>query len=97
MSVNQVYIVDELKQKIQLLAAKLEEQKITNSRLTSENNELITKIKDKETELDVLKHQNNTLRLSKAIVAESEESQEAKLQINKIVREIDRCIALLNR
>ena len=30
-------------------------------------------------------------------MAEGEETQDARIQINRIVREIDKCIALLNR
>ncbi len=51
----------------------------------------------KELEINELKQRNNTLKLSKAFVSVNGEPQEAKVQINKIVREIDKCIALLNR
>ena len=97
MSVTQVYIVDELKQKIQLLARKLKDQKQDNYRLHESYTELEVKLKEQEAEISELKQQNNTLKLSKAFVDENGGSQEAKLQINKIVREIDKCIALLNR
>lgn len=97
MSVTQVYIVDELKQKIQLLVEKLEHQKMTNTSLESQNTDLEEKLKEQEKEITELKTKNNTLKLSKAFVGDNGESQEAKLQINKIVREIDKCIALLNR
>ncbi len=33
----------------------------------------------------------------KGIMADGEETQDAKIQIKRIVREIDKCIALLNR
>ncbi|MEX0981410.1 MAG: hypothetical protein WD577_01860 [Bacteroidales bacterium] len=97
MGFDQIYIVDELKHKINLLAKKLEEHKESCSSLTSENMDLEDKIREKELEISKLKQQNNTLKLSKAFVSVNGEPQEAKLQINKIVREIDKCIALLNR
>jgi len=97
MNVSQVYIIDELKQKILLLAEKLEKQKKSNSKLIAEKNDLEEKIRNRENELNELKQHNNTLKLSKAFLSKNGESQEAKLQINKIVREIDKCIALLNR
>lgn len=97
MSVSQVYIIDELKQKIQLLAEKLEEQKKAAKLLNSQKEDMEGRIREQENKINDLKKQNNTLKLSRAFVAESDEPQEAKLQINKIVREIDRCIALLNR
>ena len=97
MGVDQIYIVDELKHKINLLAKKLEEHKVSCSSLKSENMELEDKIRQKELVINELKQQNNTLKLSKAFVSVNGEPQEAKIQINKIVREIDKCIALLNR
>ena len=97
MSVDQVYIIDDLKQKFQLLRERLEVQKSSNEKLSDDNQNMVDKLKEQEEEISELKKQNNTLKLAKAFSAESEESQEAKLQINRIVREIDKCIALLNR
>ncbi|MEX0988649.1 MAG: hypothetical protein WD052_14315 [Bacteroidales bacterium] len=97
MSFNQVYIVDELKQKVRLLAEKLEAQRQSISTIVTENQDLEKRIRENELKINELKQQNNTLKLSKAFVSENGEPQEAKLQINKIVREIDKCIALLNR
>jgi len=97
MSVDQVYIIDDLKQKFQLLRERLLVQDSSNLKLSSINKELEDKLRKQGEELNELKQQNNTLKLAKAFTAESEESQDAKLQINKIVREIDKCIALLNR
>ena len=97
MNVNQVYIIDELKQKIQLLASKLESHKLAASELNAQKTDLEDRIREQELEINDLKKQNNTLKLSRAFVEENDGPQEAKLQINKIVREIDRCIALLNR
>ena len=97
MSVDQVYIIDDLKQKFQVLRDRLEVQGSSNVKLSEDNQNLVDKLKQQEEEINELKKQNNTLKLAKAFRAESEESQEAKLQINRIVREIDKCIALLNR
>ncbi len=97
MSVDQVYIIDDLKQKFQSLRERLVEHKNSNLELEAENNKLGDKLREQKEELNELRKQNNTLKLAKAFSAESEESQDAKLRINKIVREIDKCIALLNR
>ena len=97
MSVDQVYIIDDLKQKFQSLRERLVEQKNSTLTLNAEKSNLEDKLREQEEEIKELKQQNNTLKLAKAFTAESEESQDAKLQINRIVREIDKCIALLNR
>lgn len=97
MSVGQIYIVDDLKRKIQILAQKLEEQRSSGIQLEADNNDLENRIREQDEEIRKLKKQNNTLKLSRAFQDSDGESQEAKVQINKMVREIDRCIALLNR
>jgi len=66
--------------------------------LTEENAALRLKIKEKESELEETKKQQNTQQLANTFLAASENNpQDAKNKINRIVREIDNCIALLNR
>jgi hypothetical protein len=48
-------------------------------------------------EKEDLDHRYNTLKLAKSLTGDGKDSQDAKLKINRIVREIDKCIALLNR
>jgi hypothetical protein len=43
----------------------------------------------------VKKHEN--LKFAKSLVGTDEDSHNAKIKINKIVREIDQCIAMLNK
>ena len=43
-----------------------------------------------------LEEQNRQLRTAKAVTGENESSDEAKAKINELVREIDKCLALLN-
>jgi len=51
--------------------------------LTSRNEELVKKLEE--------------LRFAKSLLGADEDPHEAKLKINRIVREIDKCIALLNK
>lgn len=97
MNVDQAYIVDELKEKIQLLKQRMDEHKNNYAKLASEYSELSERVSEQEKDIKQLKSENKTLKLAKAFVSDSEASQDAKLQINRIVREIDKCIALLNR
>jgi len=43
----------------------------------------------------IKKHEN--LKFAKSLVGAEEDSHNAKIKINKIVREIDQCIAMLNK
>ena len=67
-----------------------------------QNKSLESKIQDLQSELENLQRENKDLnnklkatRVASAI-AEGNGSYEAKMRINQLVREIDKCIALLN-
>jgi predicted nuclease with TOPRIM domain len=73
MSVDQVYIIDDLKQKFQSLRERLEERKNSTLTLNAEKTNLEDKLREQDVEINELKQQNNTLKLAKAFTAESEE------------------------
>jgi len=55
-------------------------------------------LSENKTEVETLKTKYENLRLAGAILAESDgNSNEARQRLNRIIREIDQCIALLNR
>jgi phage shock protein A len=39
----------------------------------------------------------NNIKLAKTIISVEDNAHDAKIKMNRIVREIDKCIALLNR
>ncbi|RLD52751.1 MAG: hypothetical protein DRJ05_17175 [Bacteroidetes bacterium] len=53
-------------------------------------------LKDKNVEIENLSEQNNILKISKSIKTE-EGAVDTKKKINELVREIDKCIGLLNK
>ncbi|MFM7766878.1 MAG: hypothetical protein ACKO9S_03345 [Bacteroidota bacterium] len=57
------------------------------------NNELDTLRKDNES----LREANQVLRMAKAVSGEDQNTRDLKLRINDYIREIDRCLALINR
>jgi predicted nuclease with TOPRIM domain len=89
-------VVEELKQKIESLIELYENSKQQIGHLQEENNKLKNQIKQKDTELANLKEKYSRLELAKSI-ASSETTHDAKIKINRIVREIDNCISLLNK
>jgi hypothetical protein len=97
MSVEQVEILEGIKHKIQTVKSRLLEQQEENRRLKLEHEELQQLVQQKQSVIDELEEKGQKLSLVKGIMADGEGSQDAKIQINKIVREIDKCIALLNR
>jgi len=97
MNTEQVYIIVDMKRKVKAVAARLESQVEENNRLRLMNEELEQKIKQKQKRIEELEQKNNTIKLAKAFLAESTDAHDARIKINRIVRDIDRCIALLNR
>jgi len=54
-------------------------------------------LKEKEQLLGEIEGKYNQQQLAKAVLASSGDNHDAKIKVNRIVREIDQCIALLNR
>jgi phage shock protein A len=74
-------------------------ESIENEKNLLENNvlELKQEIKLLEKEKSELSHKIEQLRLATHLLSGVDENREAKQKINKLVREIDKCIALLNK
>jgi len=90
-------IINSLEGKIQKLITIHETLRSENQHFSSENVSLRDVIKLKDNELKDLQSRYEQLKLAKLLVTGSEDIHEAKLKVNKIVREIDKCIALLNK
>lgn len=82
--------LDELLNRFKDLKAELSDLKNVNEKLQQALYERDANIKELETKYERIK-------LSEAFLGDGENSQEAKRKINELVREIDRCVALLNR
>ncbi|PKQ64305.1 hypothetical protein BZG02_05675 [Labilibaculum filiforme] len=90
-------VLNSLKEQISELILLYQKSKQEKESLIHEKLELMEKLEILKREREELDHQYNTLKLAKTLAGNSEDSQEAKVKINRIVREIDKCIALLNR
>ena len=97
MAENNEEIVSSLRDKIITVISLLEKCRKENAGLRQENDYLRDDLKDKITKVRELEEKIETLRIAKTVVASSEDSHDAKIKINRIVREIDNCIALLNK
>jgi SMC interacting uncharacterized protein involved in chromosome segregation len=97
MSVEQTEILEGIRDKIQSVKVRLKEQKDQYQALKEQNEELHQIVQQKQLQIDELEEKNQKLTLVKSIMADSEDANDARVRINRIVREIDKCIALLNR
>ena len=87
----------ELQSRIRQFVEMYEKEKTVNGLLSKEKAGLREKIRLEQDRIKDLEEKYNKLKISKALVASGEDVHDAKLKVNKMVREIDRCIALLNR
>lgn len=71
----------------------LDDNKDLNAQLQSLKEEL----KNKEEENENLIKKYESLKMAKTIAAASGDAHDAKIRINRLVREIDKCISLLDR
>ncbi len=68
-----------------------------NDALLKQNEELKVKIDNKENHLLEIEKKYENVMMAKSLgSSDSEDKSEMKLKINGLVREIDKCIALLN-
>ena len=82
--------LDELLDRYHVLKEGLEQ-------LKNENEVLKNKLQEREINLKELENKYERSKLSGALMGENENALEAKRKINELVREIDKCVALLNR
>lgn len=90
-------IIDRLHGKIENLISKLDDLESQNLILSQKLSDNILTIKQKEESIDDLKEKNRILKISSSINQVDGNDKSSKKQINDLVREIDKCIALLNK
>jgi FtsZ-binding cell division protein ZapB len=91
-------IVGGLKEKIKTIVSLFEVEKSRNDVLKEKNLELTARVTELENRLDDLDKKYENIKIAKVLSSvPGEDVHETKLQVNRIVREIDKCIALLNR
>jgi len=75
-----------------------ESQKSKSSDLRKKNLDLQAEVERLGKRLSELEKKHDNLKIAKVLSSvPGEDVHETKLQVNRIVREIDKCIALLNR
>ena len=74
-------------------------QQLSNEKLVleQENSDLSDELKKQEDEISTLQDKIKLMNISKSTEVSKEEVKASRLKINEYVREIDKCIALLNK
>ena len=90
-------IIDAIEIKLEKFVT--QHQQIKNEKLISDkkNNTLSAELKTKEEQILDLQDKVKLMSISKSVDSSTEEVKATRLKINEYVREIDKCIALLNK
>ena len=95
MTATKTLLVD-LKNNLSLLISKQEQLVGDRTKLEEHIEKLQEQLSASNERITGLEEQNRQLRLAKAVSGGNENPGEAKDKINELVREIDKCLALLN-
>ncbi len=67
-----------------------------NAELKAKNSELEQMITDQKNVVSKLEEQNKVVKIAKAVTDDDDDRKEQRKRLNELVREVDKCIALLN-
>ncbi len=90
-----ITLVSGIEFKARELATRYSAVKNENEELRRKNQQLLNKLEEKETNLKQTQYKNQIIKIAKAIEREKG-STNAKRLINELLREVDRCIGLMN-
>lgn len=91
-------LIKQLLEKTKMLVEKYQQQVKKNNELEIQLAELRLKLKQQNEIIKDLEERNKILKLAKSLNGNTGENISGiKLKINELVKEIDKCVALLNR
>ena len=67
-----------------------------NSKLSARNAELERLVTEQKNMVSRLEEQNKVVKIAKAVTEDDDDRKEQRKRLNELVREVDKCIALLN-
>ena len=89
-------VVGKLKSHIEQIISKYELALSENVSLKGQLQEVLEELEEKNSRIKDLEQKVEQMQLAQVFVASSNDVKEAKKRIGKIVREIDKCISMLN-
>ena len=91
-------VVESIENKVNNIISLYNSLKKEKEEILEENTKLRSDISEKDKSIKSLEEKINLLRITKSVGAlDVEKNMESRRKINEYVREIDKCIALLNK
>jgi chromosome segregation ATPase len=91
-----VEIIDTLESRLQKLFKKIDHLEQTSAQLREELLKATKMVQQQTADMDVLKKQYESLKITNSLLGSEENKRDTKLKINSLIREIDYCIAQLS-
>ena len=89
-------VLESVKQKIDQIAVEKTNLREEISGLESTIAKLTLELEEKNFALNYLNEELNNYKMSQSVVSEVEDKQDLKLKVEEMIKEIDKCIDLLN-
>lgn len=90
-------VLTSIKQKMEQIFTLYEEALSENAQLKQQLTTISQELYNCKTDKSTLETKVDKLQMAGAFQASTEDAKEAKLKIGRLIREIDKCLALLNR
>ena len=90
-------IINSIEVKLEKLITRLSQLQLEKSDLQKNNDALNAKLQEQEKQIVTLHDKVKLMNISKSVDATKEDVKATRLKIDEYVREIDKCIALLNK
>jgi len=91
-------LVENIEKKVSKLIQLYQSAQKEKEEILTENNKLKSELSDKDKTINSLEEKIKLLRITKSVSTQDDErNKESRQKINEYVREIDKCIALLNK
>jgi len=90
-------VLNSIREKVHLLMSNNSSLKEQNIQLETKVSELKNTLEEQNAEIENFNEKVKMLKMAKSLGGDSEKNTEMKLKINELVREIDKCISLLNK
>ncbi len=90
-------IIKELEAQVAALIADHKRLSRLSDDLTRERNSLLSERRELQMQVTQLNSEISSLRLSVALGGNDKDKDKARARVNQLMREVDRCIALLNK
>ena len=90
-------VLNSVKEKVHMLMSNNSSLKEQNIQLETKVSELKNTLEQQKSEIENFNKKVKMLKMAKSLAVSDGKTTDAKLKINELVREIDKCISLLNK